>query len=130
MRIRSKFTPECSRARLPAFLGTMPRPRDRFRRPTTLTPRPRHPSSDPNPAHAGAVPPTPEPPPTPHPAAPAGASDGSARPSWGPAPSGWTSSHPRGSFGRTSCRGKPGPHLGYKEAPAPRESPNWVQTGA
>lgn len=47
--------------------------------------------------------------PTPHPAAPAGASGGSARPSWGPAPSAWTFSHLRGSFGRTSRRGKPGP---------------------
>lgn len=47
--------------------------------------------------------------PAPHPVAPAGASGGSARPSWGPAPSAWTFSHPRGSFGRTSRRGKPGP---------------------
>lgn len=47
--------------------------------------------------------------PAPHPVAPAGASGGSARPSWGPAPSAWTFSHPRDSFGRTSRRGKPGP---------------------
>lgn len=58
---------------------------------------------------SGQVPPSPAPRLAPHPAAPAGASGGSARPSWGPAPSGWTSSHPRGSFGRTSRRGKPEP---------------------
>lgn len=102
----AKFTLENDRA-VPAFPGTMPGPGEEGLR-APLTPsgsRPR-PLTRPAPVQ---VSPAPAPLCAPHPAAPAGASGGSARPSWGLAPSGWTSSHPRGSFGRTSRRGNPGP---------------------
>lgn len=75
-----------------------------------LTPRPRHhPRPPPTPHGLGIPGLTLRRPGAPHPAAPAGASGVSARPSWGPAPSGWTSSRLHGSFERTSRRRKPVP---------------------